>query len=52
LNSFIHAYPVVTHGRFEAASESKVKKANQIVLDALGFLCFSQDISGKILNLF
>lgn len=39
LNSFTHAYPDVTNGRFEAAPESKVKNAKQIVLYALGFLC-------------
>ena len=39
-------------GRFEAASEGQVKNANQIVLYALGFLCFSQKLSGKIFNLF
>ena len=52
LNSFTHAYPDVTNGRFEAAPESKVKNAKQIVLYALGFLCFSQKLSGKIFNLF
>ena len=52
LNSFTHAYPEVTNGRFEAASESKVKNAKQIVLYALGFLCFSQKPSGKIFDLF
>ena len=52
LNSFTHAYPVVTNGRFESASESKVKNANQIVRYVLGFLCFSQKLSGKIFNLF
>lgn len=43
---------LLSNGRFEAASESKVKNAKQIVLDALGFLCFSQKLSGKIFNLF
>jgi hypothetical protein len=38
-------------GRFEPASESKVKNAEQIVLYALGFLCFSQKLSGKIFDL-
>ena len=38
--------------RFEAASESKVKNAKQIVLYALGFLYFYQKLSGKIFNLF
>jgi len=52
LNSFAHAYPDVTNGRFETAPESKVKNAKQIVLYALGFLCFSQKLSGKIFNLF
>jgi hypothetical protein len=52
LNSFTHAYPDVTNGRFEGASESKVKNAKQIVLYALGFLCFSQKPSGKIFDLF
>jgi hypothetical protein len=52
LNSFTHAYSVVTNGRFEAASESKVKNAKQIVLYALRLLCFSQKLSGKIFNLF
>jgi len=52
LDSFTHAYPVAANGRFEAASESKVKNAKQIVLYALGFLCFSQKLSGKIFNLF
>jgi hypothetical protein len=37
---------------FEAASESQVKHAKQIVLYALAFLCFSQKLSGKIFNLF
>jgi hypothetical protein len=48
LNSFTHAYPDVINGRFEAAPESKVKNAKQIVLYALGFLCLSQKLSGKI----
>jgi hypothetical protein len=52
LNSFTHAYSDVTNGRFEAAPESKIKNAKQIVLYALGFLCFSQKLSGKIFNLF
>jgi len=52
LNSFTHAYPDVINGRFEAALESKVKNAKQIVLYGLGFLCFSQKLSGKIFNLF
>jgi hypothetical protein len=51
LNSLTHAYPVAADGRSEAASESKVKNANQIVLYALGLLCFSQKRSGKIFNL-
>jgi hypothetical protein len=42
--------PLVSQCRFEAASESKVKNAKQIVLYALGFLCFSQRLSGKIFN--
>jgi hypothetical protein len=33
---------LLLNGRFEAASESKVKNAKQIVIDALGVLCFSQ----------
>jgi hypothetical protein len=37
---------------FEAASESKVKNAKQIVLYALALLCFSQKLSGKLFNLF
>ncbi len=36
----------------ESASESKVKNAKQIVLYALALLCFSQNLSGKIFNLF
>ena len=52
LNSFTHADPDVTNGRFEAAPESKIKNAKQIVLYALGFLCFSQNLGGKIFNLF
>jgi len=52
LSSFTHAYQDVTNGRFEAASEGKVKNAKQIVLYALGFLCFSQKPSGKIFDLF
>ena len=52
LNSFTHAYPDVTNGRFEAALESKVKNAKQIVLYALAFLCFSQKPSGEIFDLF
>src|SRR3954471_49258 len=51
LNSFTHAYPDVTNGRFEATSESKVKNAKQIVLYALGFLGFCQKLSGKIFNI-
>jgi hypothetical protein len=43
---------VLLNGRFEAASESKVQNAKQIVLYALGFLCFSQKLSGKIFDLF
>jgi hypothetical protein len=51
LNSFTRAYPVAADGRFETASESKVKNANQIALYALGFLCFSQKLSGEMFNL-
>jgi hypothetical protein len=51
LNLFTHVYPIVTNGRFEAASESKVKNANQIIRYVLGFLRFSQKISGKIFDL-
>ncbi len=40
------------NGRFEAASESKIKNAKQIVLYASRLLCFSQKLSGKIFNLF
>src|SRR5437764_10661190 len=52
LKSFTHACPDAANGRFEAASESKIKNAKQIVLYALGFLCFSQKLSGKIFNRF
>ena len=53
LLEFIHSScPVVTNGRFEAASESKVKNAKQIILYALAFLCFSQKLCGKSFNLF
>ena len=43
---------LLPNGRFEAASESKVKNAEQIVLYASSFLCFSQKLSGKIFDLF
>ena len=54
ISPWIHSlmlYPVATNGRFEAASESKIKNANQIVLHVLGILCFSQQVSGKIFDL-
>jgi len=50
-NSFAHAYPNVANGRFEAAPESKVKNAKQVVLYVLGFLCLSQKLSGNVFNL-
>jgi hypothetical protein len=43
---------LLPNGGFEAASESKVKNAKQIVLYALASLCFSQKLSGKIFDLF
>jgi hypothetical protein len=43
---------LLPNGRFEAASESKVKNAKQIIIYALAFLCFSQKLSGKIFDLF
>jgi hypothetical protein len=43
---------LLPNSRFEAASESKVKNAEQIIVDALAFLCFSQKLSGKIFDLF
>jgi hypothetical protein len=47
LNSFTHAYSDVANGRFEAASESKIKNAKQIVLYALGFLCFPKSPAAR-----
>jgi hypothetical protein len=48
--SLTYASPVITNGRLEAASESKVKNAKQVILYALAFLCFSQKFSGPIFN--
>ena len=43
---------LLPNARFEAASESKVKNAKQIIIYALAFLCFSQKLSSKIFDLF
>jgi hypothetical protein len=43
---------LLPNGRFEAASESKVKNAKQFIIYALAFLCFSQKLSGEIFDLF
>jgi hypothetical protein len=43
---------LLPNGRFEAASESKVKNAKQFIIYALAFLCFSQKLNGEIFDLF
>ena len=43
---------LLPNGRFEAASESKVKNAEQIIVDVLAFLCLPQKLSGKIFDFF
>ena len=43
---------LLPNGRFEAASEGKVKNAKQIIIYALAFLCLSQKLSGKIFDRF